>query len=140
MVLAPALDGTRVISKQPLEQLNLTNDLTGYLIYQTKFRLGTSAAGEVRVDGGQLGNPSSLSDVNWAAELDAVTLPLVITGRTNNAYIIAVDGIVVTLGGDSKLSRHTGGSRVLVRFDHFLTNKMQRLCTHTYKCPKYARA
>ena len=73
--------------------------MTGYLVYQTKFKLGTSATGEVRVGGGQLGTPSPLGDVNWAAELDAVTLPLVITGRTNNAYIIAVDGIVVTLGG-----------------------------------------
>ena len=72
--LAPHADtssgGEVVVSSQPLEQLNLTTDLTGYCVYQTTFseeELGSAVQEQL----------------------------LVVTGRTNNAYIVAIDGKAV---------------------------------------------
>lgn len=62
--------GEIVVSSQPLEQLNLTTDLTGYCVYQTTF---------------------SKQELGFAVQEQL----LVVTGRTNNAYVVAIDGKVV---------------------------------------------
>lgn len=81
LTLSAGDDSTVVRSSQPLEQLNLTQQLTGYLLYQTDFSVDSGGSGSGSVDGGQ-GN---------------ATLPLLITGRTNNGYIVAVDGTVAAI-------------------------------------------
>lgn len=68
--------GESVVSSRPLEQLNLTGDLTGFCVYQTSFSHQEQSAAEL----------------------------LVVTGRTNNAYIVAIDGQVV-----AKLEHHKNG-------------------------------
>ena len=70
---ATAADAGVIRADHPLEQLNLTQDRTGYCVYQRAFQI----------------------DADTDSDAAAVTLPLVIMGRSNNGYIIAVDGRMV---------------------------------------------
>jgi hypothetical protein len=72
-----AATSTVVSSPLPLEQLNLTNDETGYCVYQTNFTM------------------AELLGLGHAATSTGVLL--VLTGRTNNAYTVAIDGHVVAM-------------------------------------------
>ena len=79
-------------SSMPLEQLNLTQALTGYLKYQTTFGVGDNG----QVLAANLSASTETERTGSAATAHSmVTLSMLITGRTNNAYIVAVDGHVV---------------------------------------------